>query len=333
MFVIDTGFKRVGAVALGSGGTVAAEKGAAPLAAGLSTIFSMSDEERAKLVEDAGWDAKLWTSPDADPVRDGDGDDIPFGLAIDPRTVQLVHGCSYGFVRWTDRTELEVPGGPLRVFALSPDGKRLMCGCEWIRASTPRRHDIRSRLVGFARAGKRKVWTQSVIRESDGFEFTHLAFFADSQRFASVEWSKKRHGRDFARGDVPTLTVRDSKTLAALDEVAFTQPADELAVCGEVLVIRGANSFRVWSAADLSEKPVEVKAGRATLATLAADVHGRSLFTASGSKVTRWDVGSWKAADTYDWQIGPITCLAVSPDGLTAAAGSATGKVVVWDVG
>ncbi len=330
MFVIDTGFKQVGAVALGAGGAVAAAKN--------FPCSSTTAELRvwtAEFGDDYGcWEAKLWLSPAAEPelIQVNEGD--PFGLAIDPFDGALVHANPRYGVGWTPNFMLDPNvGGPTRSFELSPDGKRLVLGCE---REVFRKKLTHARLHGFIRKKVGRQWVielvQAAVFSGDGFEFAHLAFLADGKRFAAVEWSKKRHGRRYVQGDTPTLSIRDSKTLAPLAAVEFPRPAEQLAVCGERVVVRGANSFRVWSAADLTAKPVEVKTGRTALTALSADVHGRSLFTAADGNVTRWDVSSWKAADTYDWGIGPITCLAVSPDGLAATAGSATGKVVVWDV-
>lgn len=60
---------------------------------------------------------------------------------------------------------------------------------------------------------------------------------------------------------------------------------------------------------------------------------GRYLFTTSNdATVTVWDTDTWARVKRFDWDIGPLRAVAVSPDGLLAAAGSDRGRVVVWDV-
>jgi hypothetical protein len=61
---------------------------------------------------------------------------------------------------------------------------------------------------------------------------------------------------------------------------------------------------------------------------------GRKLWTASADATVRqWDVESYRCTRCYGLKVGPLGCVAVSPDGLTAAAGSAhNGHIAVWDL-
>jgi WD40 repeat protein len=83
------------------------------------------------------------------------------------------------------------------------------------------------------------------------------------------------------------------------------------------------------------------------LDVLAYTPDGRTLLAGGAAGTVRaWSVPDLAppadgdpAADTagvpgtaLQWDVGPVTALAVAPDGLTAAVGGATGRVVVWDV-
>jgi WD40 repeat protein len=54
--------------------------------------------------------------------------------------------------------------------------------------------------------------------------------------------------------------------------------------------------------------------------------------TSNDATVKLYDTTTWQVAKTYTWDIGRMRSIAFSPDGTLAAAGSDTGKVVVWDV-
>jgi WD40 repeat protein len=60
---------------------------------------------------------------------------------------------------------------------------------------------------------------------------------------------------------------------------------------------------------------------------------GRYLAATSNDKTVKmYDTQTWEVARTFTWNIGRMRSVAFSPDGALAAAGSDTGKVVVWDV-
>jgi len=60
---------------------------------------------------------------------------------------------------------------------------------------------------------------------------------------------------------------------------------------------------------------------------------GRYLAATSNDQTVKlYDTTTWQVAKTFTWNIGRMRSIAFSPDGTLAAAGSDTGKVVVWDV-
>lgn len=60
---------------------------------------------------------------------------------------------------------------------------------------------------------------------------------------------------------------------------------------------------------------------------------GRGLFAVRGTpSVEELSADTWEPLTAHDWKAGKLVRVAVSPDGAVAAAGSDSGKVVVWDV-
>ncbi len=78
----------------------------------------------------------------------------------------------------------------------------------------------------------------------------------------------------------------------------------------------------------------KLKGHLATITGLTATPDGRKLWTCSADATVRqWDVETYRCTQCYGLKIGPLGCVAVSPDGLTAAAGSAhNGHIAVWDL-
>ena len=90
----------------------------------------------------------------------------------------------------------------------------------------------------------------------------------------------------------------------------------------------------MWDASDLTSKPRELRNnGRSHFTGVAFHPSGRFLAaTSNDATVKLYDTATWQVAKTYTWDAGRMRSVAFSPDGSLAAAGSDTGKVVVWDV-
>ena len=101
---------------------------------------------------------------------------------------------------------------------------------------------------------------------------------------------------------------------------------------GSTLVGTAGPRLRVWDLAGDRELALH-KRGTKHFQGLAFTADGRHLLTVSNDETVRvWDARTWAEHTTINWTIGGLINLAISPDGVRAAAGSDAGKVVIWDL-
>jgi WD40 repeat protein len=98
------------------------------------------------------------------------------------------------------------------------------------------------------------------------------------------------------------------------------------AACGNVVL--------VWDSANFKTTPIALAdSGRLDVTGLAFHPGGNFLAATSNDSMVRlYDTDTWRCVKTFSWDIGRLRSVAFSADGLLAAAGSDSGRVVVWDV-
>lgn len=161
-------------------------------------------------------------------------------------------------------------------------------------------------------------------------------FLLDGTRFLVIEgWAGV--GTDFGTNFV----TRDARTgevlsVARWDNRNRDRPYESPTASADrqLIATRGAARIAVYQADDFAAKPVLLKNdGRKHFTALAFHPSGRFLAaTSNDATVKLYDTATWEVARTFTWDIGRMRSIAFSPDGTLAAAGSDSGKVVVWDV-
>jgi WD40 repeat protein len=141
----------------------------------------------------------------------------------------------------------------------------------------------------------------------------------------------------FVSDQVFELTVRDGDNGEERDRVPIPgRTVEQLLFSpdGAFLVIRAGRSLLVWDGRDLHQKPRKIKGDSSKhFTSLAFHPSNRYLAaTNNDSTVSLYDTTTWKPAQVYQWDTGRMRSVAFSPDGMLAAAGTDTGKVILWDV-
>lgn len=207
--------------------------------------------------------------------------------------------------------------------AVAPDGRVLVSGG--------------NRLTALDRVGgpdAAVAWSVPLNDEIGGNGWTRgLGSLPDGERFVSAEVLL---GPGYVHRDnrVAVRSWADGRVLAALGGLFRYGHHLHASAAADVFVIRKEVWLRVYSADDLKADPRVIRNDNRKHFTGAAfHPSGRYLAaTSNDATVKLYDTASWEVARTFTWDIGRMRSICFSPDGTLAAAGSDTGKVVVWDV-
>jgi WD40 repeat protein len=208
--------------------------------------------------------------------------------------------------------------------AFAPGGRRFVAALGEYFADPP------SRLVCRAVTDPAAdVWSVGVDRRLQ----SEAMFLPGGRRFVVVEGWNGDTGSEHG----PAFVTRDARTGAAVSEIrekgkgytAVVQSPDLRFVAG-----RYENRITVWRTEDFRTPAGVVRNDtRKDFTGVAFHPSGRFLAaTSNDATVKLVATDSRQITRTLTWGIGRLRSVAFSPDGLRAAAGSDTGKVVVWDV-
>jgi WD40 repeat protein len=112
--------------------------------------------------------------------------------------------------------------------------------------------------------------------------------------------------------------------------------ANEVAWCSDARTIAVATDEGVALVDGITGRLLAQSSGhREPASAVAAQLIRPRLVTGGADETVRvweYDEHTVRLRESFNWQIGRVTTVAVSPDGMLAAAGGADGLVVVWDL-
>jgi len=235
-------------------------------------------------------------------------------------------------------------GRPIAGLALSPDGRflvtvgRRLGGANIAIAGDVKFWDAATALLGAGENQPRRRGSRAIPPAAAALGESSLAEYLNAHRWGAWSIALDPAGTLLAVGtdnggvllwDIPAAQLRARlEATAAIRSLAFSGDGHHLAAAE-------ASRVRVWdvrtgaSIAILKghEKPV----GSVTFFP-GSSVGRRTFLSGSQDGTVRvWDLNPPRERTAFAWPTGPVRCLAVAPDGMTAAAGGENGSVIIWD--
>lgn len=163
-------------------------------------------------------------------------------------------------------------------------------------------------------------WSQAIPRAASG----PPVFLPGGERFVLLEGDA--HLSVVTRELISGRLVAESKhTERAADPV--------LSPDGRWLAARAGNQAVVFHGDNFAALPVVLENDTPKQFTGLAfhPSGGYMAATSNDATVKIYDTATWKVAKVFTWEVGRMRSIAFSPDGMLAAAGSDSGRIVVWD--
>lgn len=221
----------------------------------------------------------------------------------------------------TEEVEILCEGtGCAENLLLTRDGSRLLTcnrwSCEFQLHDLTRGHD------------KPPVWTTPVYSRNVVGVRVSIELLPGEERFVVVENHKNTRTR------IAVRSLGTGELLVAKRNPNKTVSGFALSPDGASAVVASEASLFLYRTEWLKAAPRKVpNDNRKHFTGIAFHPSGRYLAaTSNDATVKLYDTTTWEVARTFTWDIGRMRSIAFSPDGTLAAAGSDTGKVVVWDV-
>jgi WD40 repeat protein len=174
------------------------------------------------------------------------------------------------------------------------------------------------------------AWAERL--EKEGVSFHGITFHPDGTRLASIE---DQDPTEMSSGDY-TVVVRDAASgarIAAFGSLPHPLYTQMIMTPRGDLIIWDQAELSLWSAAR-GRLIHQVKHPRRTnIQGLALHPSGEFFVTVANDGDARfWDIEWFRVTRSLNWKIGKLLSVALSPDGMLAAAGGENGQVVLWDV-